>query len=124
MTWIRRLFWIAGIYGLAVMVPQYFMESRVAVDYPPAITHPEYFYGFVGVGVAWQIAFLCIATDPARYRLLMIPAAIEKFTFAGAVYMLFAEKRVPTIIVGFGTIDLVLGVLFLLAFARLAKSAD
>ncbi|MFO0788972.1 MAG: hypothetical protein U0805_05905 [Pirellulales bacterium] len=124
MLWIRRLFWIAGIYGLVVMAPQYFMEDRVGVDYPPAITHPEYFYGFIGIGVAWQIAFLCIATDPVRYRLLMIPAAIEKFSFAVAVAVLFAQARVPTIIGVFASIDLVLGGLFLLAFARLGKTAD
>jgi len=42
----------AGIYGIAVIAPQYFMEAQVGRDYPPAITHPEYFYGFVGVGLA------------------------------------------------------------------------
>lgn len=122
MPWIRRLFWIAGIYGLIVMVPQYFMERQVARDYPPAITHPEYFYGFTGVGVAWQIAFLIIGTDPARYRLLMIPAVVEKFSFAVAVGILFAQGRVPNIIVGFATIDLVLGTLFVMAFWQSAKS--
>ena len=37
------------------------MEARVGRDYPPAITHPEYFYGFLGVAAAWQVAFLVIA---------------------------------------------------------------
>ena len=64
MTGARRLFLIAGIYGLAVILPQYFLEARVGRDYPPAITHPEYFYGFLGVAAAWQVAFLVIATDP------------------------------------------------------------
>lgn len=122
MPWIRRLFWIAGIYGLIVMTPQFFMESQVARDYPPAITHPEYFYGFAGVGVAWQIAFLIIGTDPTRYRLLMIPSVIEKFSFAAAVGILFLQGRVPSIIVGFATIDFVLGILFLIAFWQSGKS--
>ena len=99
MLWIRRLFWIAGIYGLVVMAPQYFMEQKFGADFPPA-------------------------TDPVRYRLLMIPAAIEKFSFAVAVAVLFAQARVPTIIGVFAAIDLVLGGLFLLAFARLGKTAD
>lgn len=122
MPWIRRLFWIAGIYGLIVMTPQFFMEAQVGRDYPPAITHPEYFYGFVGVVVAWQIAFLVIGTDPARYRLLMVPSVLEKLSFAVAIGVLFAQGRVPNIIVGFASVDLVLGVLFSIAFWQSGKS--
>jgi hypothetical protein len=77
----RRLFRLAGIYGLLVMLPQYFLERRIGVDRPPPITHPEYFYGFIGVAVAWQFVFLIIAADPIRYRALMLPAILEKATF-------------------------------------------
>ncbi len=119
MLWIRRLFWIAGIYGLLVLVPQYFLEHRVGRDYPPAIAHPEYFYGFIGVALAWQVAFLVIATDPRRYRPLMIPSALEKFSFAGAMALLLVSGRVPAALCAFAVIDFVLGVLFLAAFRRL-----
>src|SRR5690349_14982683 len=68
-----RVFTIAGIYGLIVLIPQYFTESRFATDFPPALTHAEYFYGFLGVTVAWQICFLVIARDPVRMRPVMIP---------------------------------------------------
>src|SRR5262245_55352144 len=81
MLFARWVFRIAGIYGLAVLVPQYSLEEQVSRDYPPPITHPEYFYGFLGVAVSWQVAFLLIAQDPARYRPLMIPAALEKAAF-------------------------------------------
>jgi hypothetical protein len=40
---------------------------------PPAITHPGFYYGFVSVGLAWQVAFFVIARDPVRFRLMMIP---------------------------------------------------
>jgi hypothetical protein len=119
MTWIRRLFWIAGIYGLVVLPPQYFLENRISTDQPPAITHPEYFYGFLGVAIAWQIAFLIIATDPVRYRLLIIPCILEKFSFAFAVAALYAYGRVPVTICAFAAIDFLLGVLFTIAFVRL-----
>ena len=68
-TFARRVFQVAGIYGLIVMLPQYFLEQRIGRDAPPAITHPEYFYGFIGVVVAWQLCFLAIARDPVRLRL-------------------------------------------------------
>ena len=58
-----RVFRIAAIYGLIVLVPQYFMEGKIGRDTPPPITHAEYFYGFVGVALAWQPAFLLIARD-------------------------------------------------------------
>jgi hypothetical protein len=119
----RRLFLLAGIYGLLVLTPQFFLESRVGVDHPPAITHPEYFYGFVGVAVAWQVAFLVIASDPVRYRGMMIPSALEKFSFAMAVAVLYWQGRVPNVICFFAAIDFVLGVCFLLTFRRLSHYA-
>ena len=124
MLWTRRLFWFAGIYGLLVLAPQYVMERRVGIDFPPEITHPEYFYGFVGVAIAWQVAFLIIATDPARYRLMIIPSMIEKFSFAIAAAVLLMQGRVPTLVAAFAAIDFVLGVLFLIAFLRLPHAAS
>jgi hypothetical protein len=119
----RRLFLIAGIYGLAVILPQFFFEARVGRDYPPAVTHPEYFYGFLGVAAAWQIAFLVIATDPVRYRPVMIPSVLEKLSFAGAVAVLYWQGRVPDMVAGFAAVDFVFGVLFVLAYRRLGRYA-
>lgn len=120
MNFSRWLFRLAGIYGLMVLVPQYFMEEQLGRTYPPLITHPEYFYGFLGVAVAWQLAFLLIATDPIRYRLFIIPAILEKVSFGVAVVVLYAQHRVSTALLGGGTVDLVLAILFLCAFWRSA----
>ena len=108
----RRVFAVAGWYGLVVMLPQYFLEGRIGKDYPPPITHPENFYGFIGVTVAWQLMFLVISKDPVRYRAAMIPAIVEKVTFVVAVAALFAQGRVAPVVVAPAAIDLVLGVLF------------
>lgn len=121
--WVKRLFWIAGIYGLVALLPDYFLESQIGRDYPPEITHPEFFYGFVGIGLAWQIAFVIIATNPRRFRPLIIPAALEKFSFSLAVAALFAAGRVPAIVFYFATCDFTLGVLFLIAFWVLGGAA-
>ena len=67
-TWVFR---IAGAIGLLQIVPLYFYEAQLAVDMPPALNHPEYYYGMLGVTMAWQIAFLFISTDVLRYRPLM-----------------------------------------------------
>src|SRR5215218_3250328 len=112
MKFAKRVFLVAGIYGLIVLLPWYFMENKTGRDFPPAITHPEYFYGFVGVAIAWQVAFLIIATDPVRYRALMIPAILEKASFGIATLVLFGLGRVNGQMAGASAIDLVLGVLF------------
>lgn len=122
MGFARWTFRGAGIYGLLVLLPQYFLEERIGQDAPPAITHPEYFYGFAGIAIAWQVAFLIIGHDPQRYRTMMLPAVLEKFSFIGAVAPLYLGGRVAGPVVGFAAIDLVLGILFLVAYFRVGKA--
>ena len=118
----RSVFTVAGWYGLIVMLPQYFLEAKIGRDYPPPITHPENFYGFIGVTVAWQLMFLVISRDPVRYRAAMIPAIVEKVTFVVAVAVLYAKGRVATAVLGVTAIDLVLGILFTIALGRTPKT--
>jgi hypothetical protein len=116
----RRVYTIAGIYGLVVMFPQYFLEDRIGRNTPPPITHPEYFYGFIGIVLLWQIAFLVIARDPARFRPLMPVTVLEKLAFAVPVALLYAQGRVAPATLLFGGIDLVLGALFFVSYRRTA----
>lgn len=117
MKFARRVFLAAGIYGLVVLLPQYFLEARTGRDFPPAITHAEYYYGFIGVAVAWQLVFLLIARDPVRYRPIMLAAVVEKASFAAATIALFLAGRLNLQMLGAGLIDLVLGSLFVVAYA-------
>jgi hypothetical protein len=110
------VFRIAGIYGLVVLVPQYFMEAQIGRDYPPPITHPEHFYGFVGVALAWQFVFLVIAGDIHRYRLLMLPAVLEKLAFFVPTAWLYVNGRVAPVVLAVSSVDLILGALFLVSF--------
>ena len=118
MRFAKYTFLIAGIYGILALLPQYFLEQKNNLDYPPPITHPEYFYGFVGVALAWQFAFLIISKNPVQYRLLMLPAVFEKASFGVAVIILYAMERVGGILVLAGMIDLVLGVLFVISYFK------
>ena len=122
MKFASRAFLIAAIYGLVAMPPMYFLEAKMGHDYPPAINHPEYYYGFAGVGLAWQMAFYVISRDPLRYRPLMIPAMVEKASFSGAVFVLFALQRVHPMMVGLGIIDLCLGIGFLMSYLKTARA--
>src|ERR1700686_5334540 len=64
MRFAKIVFLVAGIYGLLILAPIYFMEEKIERETPPAITHPEYFYGFLGVGLAWQVLFPMLSRDP------------------------------------------------------------
>lgn len=116
MRFAKAVFLGAGTYGLLVIAPMYFLESRVGRDLPPAITHPEYFYGFLGVTLAWQILFLVLAKDPSRYRSMILPSILEKISFGIAVICLFIQHRLPPIVVYLGSVDWILAGLFVAAY--------
>lgn len=118
MRFAKIIFWIAGIWGVLVLTPLYFMFNLIGRQDPPPITHPAFFYGFVGAGLVWQIAFFIIATDPERYRPLMIVAVLEKFSYAIPVVILVAQRRMHSSDLVLGCADMLLGVLFVLAFFR------
>ena len=118
MKFAKVVFWVAGIWGLLVITPLYFMFDLIGWRDPPAITHPGFYYGFVGLGLAWQIAFLVIAQDPVRYRLMMIPSMVEKFSYAIAVVMLVMQGRTNPRDLLFAATDGLLGVLFVAAWVR------
>ena len=120
----RRVFTGAGIYGLIVMIPQYFLAEKIGLDTPPAITHQEYFYGFVGLAVAWQFVFLLVGRDPERYRPLMLVAVLEKLAFGVPAIILFAQGRLPGSVLFFGLLDLTLGALFIAAWRAAAEASS
>jgi hypothetical protein len=115
-------FRLSGIYGIALLALMYFLEDRIGRDSPPAITHPEFYYGFLGVTLAWQIAFLIVASDPLRYRPIMIAAMVEKFGYVVALALLAINHRVEGLpLAVFGGMDLIWGVLFLICYLRLSR---
>jgi hypothetical protein len=122
MQFARIVFWIAGIWGVLVLTPLYFMFDVIGRNDPPPITHPGFFYGFAGAALAWQIAFFFIAKDPARHRPLMIPSMLEKFSYGAAVVVLVLQGRMhPQDLVFAGT-DLLLGFLFVVAYFKTRPS--
>jgi hypothetical protein len=117
----RRVYMGAGLYGLLVLVPQYFLIDRNGRDFPPPITHLEYYFGFVGVAIAWQLAFLIIAGDPLRFRPLMPATVVEKFIFGVPATAMFAAGTLSASMMGAAALDMLLGGLFLAAYLRTAN---
>jgi hypothetical protein len=118
----RWVFRGAGVYGLLVLAPQYFIEQRIGLDNPPAITHPEYFYGFIGVGLAFQILFLAIGSNPLRMRAAIPAGILEKVSFGAASWILYVQHRIAGPVVFFSSIDLILAALFLTAYLKMGNA--
>jgi hypothetical protein len=85
MGFAKWVFLLAGITGVMMVIPPYFLEEQFGRDHPPPIHHPEFYYGFFGVTLSWQLMFLVIGSDPIRFRRAMIPAMCEKASFALAI---------------------------------------
>lgn len=110
-SWIFRL---SAAYGLIALLPMY-------VQAPPDLRHPEFYFGFIGVATAWQFAFLIIAMDPVKYRLLILPGILEKLGFGVAALILYAQGRTPGLMALGGAVDLLMAALFAWAFVALSR---
>jgi hypothetical protein len=112
----KWIFLIAGIFGLLVTIPLAFAEKVIEQIMPPSVNHPEFFYGFVFLNLAWQVLYLLLSTDPARYRPMMIPAFLAKASGTVALTWLYLQGRVSSQWITAATVDGVFAVLFLIAF--------
>jgi hypothetical protein len=124
MKFAKIVFWLAGSWGVLTLTPLYFLYDRIGRQDPPALTHPGFYYGFAGVSLAWQLAFFVIAYNPKRFRAMMIPAVLEKIGFGAPSIVLYLERRLSAGDMALGCIDLLLGVLFLIAFGATAANSD
>ncbi len=120
MKFARIVFLVAGIYGLIVIAPLFFIEGVVNSTTPPAITHPEYYYGFAGTALVWQIFFIVLSRDPLRYRPMMLMAVLEKVTGIAFILLVLLHRSPPSMLIGI--VDLCLGTLFLISYIRTAPS--
>jgi cupin 2 domain-containing protein len=121
MRFAKWVFLLAGASGVAMVLPAYFLEERFGRDFPPPVNHPELYYGFFGVTLAWQFMFLVIGSDPVRFRRAMLPSMLEKASFAVAIPLLYATERVTVTWVGFASMDATWLVLFAVAYLRTSK---
>jgi hypothetical protein len=116
MRFAKIVFFVAGSYGLLILAPIYFLENTIGRQTPPAITHPEYFYGFLGLGLAWQVLFLVLSRDPVRYRAMILPSILEKVAYGMALLVLFSQRRLPLSAFAIGSVDWIFAFLFLAAY--------
>jgi hypothetical protein len=122
MRFAKVVFIAAGVWGIVVLTPLYFLLDISGRQYAAPTTYPQFVYGFLSVAMAWQIAFLMIGTSPVRFRPLMIASMVEKFGHVMTVAVLYAQARISTLDAMAAGPDLLLGALFVAAFAKTSTS--
>ena len=118
MKFAKIVFTIAGIWGVAVLVPFFWLVDLARRQSAPPMEYPQFVYGFLSVALVWQIAFLVIGSDPIRFRPLMIPAAIEKLGYILTVAVLNSRGRISSTDTAGMLPDLLLGILFIVALLK------
>ena len=118
MRFARIVFVGAGVWGIVVLTPFYWLLDVTGRHYSPPTDYPQFFYGFFSVAMAWQIAFLVIGSSPTRFRPLMIPSMLEKFGYVMTLGVLYGQSRISATDAQAAVPDLLLGILFIVAFAK------
>ena len=71
----KIVFTVAGVWGVVVLTPLYFLLDVTGHQDAPPADYPHFFYGFLAVAMAWQIAVIGsqpgaipAVDDPGHYR--------------------------------------------------------
>jgi hypothetical protein len=120
MTFAKSVFIGAGVWGVLVLVPLYFLVDITGQPWAPPTSYPHFFYGFLSLAMAWQLAFFVIGSNPVRFRPFMIVAVVEKAGFVITAGVLYAQGRISADDAMVAAPDLLLGTLFIVAYLRLS----
>ena len=115
MKFARWVFLIAGILGLLPVLPlAYDTIANGEAILPDFASMGLFFCVVVFQYVCWQILYIVLASDPVRYRLMMIPSFFAKVSAPFNPIWLFLygfNYWIPIAVV-----DVVFAILFLIAF--------
>lgn len=105
---VRIIFALAAAWGFLAVIPGLFADAG---------PRPEFHYGFLGLALVFQLIFVMVAIDPARFRPLIPIAVLEKLAFFMPVTLLYWQGRVVMgpVFVG-AMVDGLLMLLFALAW--------
>jgi len=122
MKFAKVVFVGAGIWGIGVLTPLYWLVDVSGRRYGVPTEYPQFYYGFLSVAMAWQIAFLIIGSNPARFRMLMIPGILEKLGYVVPLVVLYQQARVTWADAQAAVPDFALAILMMLAFVKTRPS--
>lgn len=118
MKFAKIVFRLAGVWGVLVLCPLYFMSGAIGHKDPPPISHLGYYFGFLNVTLAWQLAFFILARDPVRFRPMIIASIAEKSFYCASVIVLLSFGLVTKAEGVTALPDIVFAVLFAIAYGK------
>jgi hypothetical protein len=118
----KYVFISAGVWGIPVLTPFYWLVDVTGRRYTAPTEYPHFFYGFFAITMAWQFAFLVIGSNPVRFRPLMVPSMFEKFSYVVTLVVLYNQARISAADFQAAIPDLILGILFVIAFVKTRAS--
>ena len=118
MKFAKTVYILAGLWGFIVLLPIFWLVDISGHHYAPPPAYPQFFYGFLMVALAWQLAFLIIGSDPLRFRPLMIACMFEKFSYVVLLIVLYSQARISYADLQAAVPDGVLGTLFVISFLK------
>jgi len=120
----KKVFLIAGVYGLMALVPQYFMEGRLSLRFPPPLTHPEHFYGFIWRGDRMAVRVLYNCAGCSAFAQLHVTCGIGE-TFLRCSHLGALREGLVTVpVLCAAAIDLLFAILFILAYVAVGNVTD
>ncbi len=122
MQFARWSFALAAAWGVFMLLPLYFQEDWYVIVFPPALTHPEFFYAFITTGLTMQFIFILIAMEPLRLRPVMLAGIAVKIGFPTTYLVLYYGGRLDLVSLKYALPDFVFAALFLLSYLRLRSS--
>ena len=123
-SWIRPLFWLAAAYdGILGVI---FLASPSLVFTQFDIAPPNHF-GYVQFPAAlliiFAVIFVAIASDPIGNRNQIVYGILLKVSYCSIAGYYWLTTGIPVIWKPFALADLVMGVLFVVAYASLNVSS-
>ena len=111
----RGVYIAAAVYGFLAA------GSLYLTDAPDP--HRLMYFAFAGIVIVFQGVFLVIAGDPRRYAAFLPLTVFEKLSFAIPALAFWGRGQATGSMALGGVVDLVLAVLFFVAWRRIAQSS-
>ena len=112
---IRRVMIGAAVYGFIGAATLYFTDAPDP--------HRLLYFAFAGIALVFQGVFLVIARDPRRFAPLLPLCVFEKVSFGIPALAFAARGQAEAPMALGGAVDLLLAVLFVIAWRKMAASA-
>ncbi len=107
----RRVFIGAALYGFVGASTLYLTDAPDP--------HRLLYFAFAGIALVFQGVFLVIARDPLRFEPLMPLCVFEKLSFGVPALAFYARGQAEAGMALGGAVDLLLAVLFFIAWRRI-----